>query len=94
MGSCNGNLKESIDGRNVDSGGTVHGALEESKDYTWNWVRVIMWHFHEESGFILLCSENLSQAELKDNGLICFMIERYVGKLKVSKRQASHSYNL
>lgn len=77
----------------MESVGTVPGALEESKDYTWNWVRVIMWHFHEESGFILLCSENVSQAEFKDNGLICFMMERYAGKLKVSNRQATHGCN-
>lgn len=76
MGSSNGNLKDKfLDGRNVESGGTVPGALEESKDYTWNWVGVIMWHFHKESGFILLCSKNVSQAEFKDNGLFCLMME-------------------
>ena len=77
----------------MESVGIVPGALEENKDYTWNRVRVIMWHFHEESGFILLFSENVSQAEFKENGLICFMMERYAGKLNISNRQTTHSYN-
>jgi hypothetical protein len=65
MNYSDGNLKDKTDQRHMDSAGPACEVSEGNKDSIGNWDGPFLWYFDLESGFILLCPENLRKLNLK-----------------------------